>query len=410
MQKFLLLGWTLLVPTMSVFATDHLDSPRSTLDPSADVADLFIFVPEQNKLVIAMDLFTGAGLNTRFSDAVKYQFRIHPFASEKEILSASPDKDTFVLVECTFSLPNEKNQQSGSCGQTLVTNGNKQELTKKATFQVGDFSPKGQFSTAAGLREDPFVLNGGCAFGFDPRCKREPNKDDSFEGLGIKNALNKINTLSIVVELNRDQITNKLGSNLLAFFGEIRTNNVAEKIIDRMGRPEVTNFLMRDDSTKYPYNQESTLAIKQSPFVTNYLQKITKGIFILDTRDQADPRDKTQFDWQGEDLTKLQTLLLADYLVIDASQMSEFSKRPKAGYFSIELELINQGASAGTKKIVAAGGRSTQEDEIDSHITFLINGPKKQVARQDGVPKADIAKSFPYTNAAKKDSFLGAKQ
>ncbi len=52
---------------------------------------------------------------------------------------------------------------------------------------------------------------------------------------------------------------------------------------------------------------------------------------------------------------------------------------------------------------------STQEDEIDSHINFLINGPKKRVIRQDGVPKADIARSFPYINAPKPDSFLGAK-
>lgn len=410
MTRFLLIGWAFLIPSFSAYATDHLDSPRSTLDPSTDVADLFIFVPEPKKLVVIMDLFTGAGLNTRFSDAVKYQFRIHPFASEKEILSTNPEKETFVLVECKFSLPDVKNKQTGACSQTLSKGGQKQELTKATTFTVGDFSPRGEYSIAAGLREDPFVLNGACAFGFDPRCKREPNKDDDFEGKGIKNALNKINTLSIVLELNKDLIVSKLGSNLLALFAEVRTNNQADKIIDRMGRPEITNFVLRDDYPKYPYNQENTLAIKQSPFVTNYLQKITEGIFILDTRDQADPRDRTQFDWQGEDLAKLQSLLLADYLIIDASKVDEFSKRPKAGYFGIELELINQGAAAGTKKITSVGGRSTQEDEIDSHITFLINGPKKQVIRQDGVPKADIARSFPYTNEVKKDSFLGAKQ
>ncbi len=410
MTKFLLIGWAFLVPAFAAYATDHLDSPRSTLDPSVDVADLFFFVPEEKKLVVAMDVFTGAGLNTRFSDAAKYQFRIHPFASEKDILSTNPQKERFVLVECKFSIPDSRNKQTGSCSQTLYNNGDKEELTKAVSFNVGDFSTRGALSIAAGLREDPFVLNGGCAFGADPRCKREANKDDNLEGQGIKNALNKINTLSIVLELNRELIVSKLGSNLLALFSEVRTNNEAEKIIDRMGRPEITNFLMRDDYPKYPYNQEETLAIKQSPFVTSYLQKITEGIFILDSRDQADPRDKTQFDWQGEGLAKLQALLLADYLIIDASQVSEFSKRPKAGYFSIELELINQGAAAGTAKIVSAGGRSTQEDEIDSHITFLINGPKKKVIRQDGVPKADIEKKFPYTNSVKKDSFIGAKK
>lgn len=396
-----------LFPAVSIFATDHLDSPRSTLDPSADIADLYFFVPEKNKLVVSMNLFTAAGLNTRFSDAVKYQFRIHPFASKKEILATNPDKETFVLVECTFSLPDEGNNQTGSCSQTLSLKGNKQELTKTVTFKVGDFAPKRGYSVAAGLREDPFVLNGGCAFGFDPRCKREANKDDDFEGKGIKNALNKINTLNIVLELDKNLIVRKLGSSLLAIFAEARTNNAAEKIIDRMGRPEVTNFLMRDDYPKYSYNQEDTLAIKQSPLVTSYLQKITEGIFILDSRDQADPTDRSQFDWKGDDLAKLQALLLADYLVIDASQLSEFSKRPKAGYFSIELELINQGTESATKKIASAGGRSTQEDEIDSHIKFLINGPKKQFMRQDGVPKSDLVKAFPYTNAVKKDSFTG---
>lgn len=390
-------------------ATDHLDSQRITLDPSSDLTDFFIFVPTKDRLVLAMNVVTGAGLNTRFSDVVKYQFHLHPFTSPGDILAAKPNPDKTVLVECQFSMPDAKNVQAGTCSQKLTANGSTSELAGSVTFTVGEFRKGKTYSIGAGIREDSFVLNGPCAFGFDPRCQRKSDVPDQFEGLGIKNSINKLNMLAIVVELDRNLVVNKLGSNLLAAFGTTRLKSATGngKIIDRIGRPEMTNFMLRDDYPKFPYNQEDTLNIKKSPFLKEYLGRITEGIFILDSRDQVNPADKTQFDWQGDDLAKLQNLLLFDYLTIDTSKITEQAKRPKSGFFSIELELINRSSTDLQNELNSAGGRAPQEDAIDAHVTFLTNGPKKKVLRQDGVASSDLPKSFPFYNAAKADSFIG---
>src|SRR5262245_49099690 len=55
--------------------SDH-DTPRSLLDRSFDLTDLYTFPsPEQtDRLVLALNLYPGAGTDTRFSDGARYRF------------------------------------------------------------------------------------------------------------------------------------------------------------------------------------------------------------------------------------------------------------------------------------------------------------------------------------------------
>src|SRR5256885_4912496 len=63
---------------MVAAAADHMDSPITKNDPSADINDLFTFINPNNanELILIGTYVPNANFGSRFSDAVDYRFHI----------------------------------------------------------------------------------------------------------------------------------------------------------------------------------------------------------------------------------------------------------------------------------------------------------------------------------------------
>ncbi|MDP9150338.1 MAG: DUF4331 domain-containing protein, partial [Myxococcota bacterium] len=125
-------------------ASDHLDGPRATADPQADITDLFAFTSpdDASRLVLAMTVTPYASATSRFSSGVDYVFRVRRITTLRPLAL-----DTEVLdVTCTFD---DGTVQRVSCAAPRG---------RRASAPVGDTA--GGDSPAAmplfaGLRSDP---------------------------------------------------------------------------------------------------------------------------------------------------------------------------------------------------------------------------------------------------------------
>jgi hypothetical protein len=160
-------------------ASDHLDGPRATADPQADITDVFAFTsPEDpSRVVLAMALTPFATKASTFSTQVDYAFRVER-ATALTPLTLDP---TPLDVVCTFTSATPQRVTCTGPGGL------------QASAAVGDTSGgAGAMRLFAGLRSDPafFDRQGALA--------TVASGQASFTG---QNAFAGANVLAIVVEL-----------------------------------------------------------------------------------------------------------------------------------------------------------------------------------------------------------------
>jgi hypothetical protein len=169
----------------SVRASDHLDGPRTTADPQADITDVFAFTSPENPahVVLAMAVSPNATPGAGFAAAVDYVFRVRRVTAPQPLTIDSTPLD----VTCRFA--------GGDASPATVTCTAPGGLS--ATVAVGDASGGGTASSPlrvfAGLRSDPafFDRYGALATVANGRA--------SFTG---QNAFAGQNVLAIVVEVD----------------------------------------------------------------------------------------------------------------------------------------------------------------------------------------------------------------
>jgi hypothetical protein len=128
-------------------SADHMDSPATKADPTADINDLYGFI-DGNNLVLALTVFpaasapSDAGPGAMFSDAVQYAMHV---SSGSAFGHTTANKD----VICTFNAA-----QQISCWL-----GTEEYVTGNASLISGLASADGKFKVFAGLRADPFFFN-----------------------------------------------------------------------------------------------------------------------------------------------------------------------------------------------------------------------------------------------------------
>jgi hypothetical protein len=136
------LGCTLLAP--AVYAADHVDGPRASADPSADITDVFAWMsPDAQRINLVMDLVRNASASSRFSDSVQYVF--HTESRPSFGAPAAPEVD----VVCVFD-----QDQHVQCFA-----GNEAVVSGDASDVAGIASADGKLRVFTGLRNDPFFLN-----------------------------------------------------------------------------------------------------------------------------------------------------------------------------------------------------------------------------------------------------------
>ncbi|MBE7554708.1 MAG: DUF4331 family protein [Anaerolineales bacterium] len=361
--------------------SDHFSGPRAIADPTADIADLYVFPsPERpGHLVLVMNVFPAVMPGALFSDAVVYRFRLRPVTGiSTGARPAFEVGQTEYVFSCTFAAPVQRNGseawlQMGTCttpaGEMIFFRVNDEPGTEAQGLRV-----------FAGPRLDPFFID-------LPGVKAtEKLRRLAFKAQG-SNSLEGQNVLSIVVEAE----VGLFGSSgpLFAVVGETMTTGKAPLRLERVGRPEIKNVVMsskefdplnRDLEIRDLYNQEDPFHLAPT-YAETYRARLNAHLAFFDSLDG-------ETDWPPDEqgnhpLTKL---LLADFLVVDVS-------KPYAenSCFEIEQALL-KGRVPET-----CGGRSLNDDIVDSLYTLLVNGGNGPRIR-DGVDQATrpAARRFPY--------------
>jgi hypothetical protein len=201
--------------------------------------------------------------------------------------------------------------------------------------------------------------------------------------------LSGFNVLSIVIEADCPPWLRSGRGPLLAVVGETVVAGKLPIRIERIGRPEIKNVILqlkwldqvnRDLAVRDLYNLEDTFHMSKD-YGSAYRARMHANLALMDRLDG-------KIDWPlGPDgAHPLTELLLADYLVVDAT-------RPYSAdsFFEIEQATLHGRAHQ------TCGGRSLNDDVIDKELTLLVNaGNGARVS--DGVdrPETPVSDVFPY--------------
>ncbi len=363
--------------------SDHFSGPRALADPAADITDVYAFPsPERpGHLVMVMNVLPLAAPTALFSDALSYRFRVRPVTS----VTAGPTFEVGAqeyAFTCTFTAPIHGNGNgSGTLAQTgtCTAPGGQQ-----VSFRVGDENPAEAHGLRvfAGPRLDPFFID------FVRHITTLAQEELAFRPAEGTNTLEGQNVLSIVVEADTAMFGSGSGP-LLAVVAETVTTCWPSARLERMGRPEIKNFVMqpkkfdtvnRDLEIRDLYNAEDTFSVSPD-YAGAYRARLNATLAYFD---RLDGKIAWPLDDQGTH--PLTELLLADFLVVDMSK--PFSDE---GYLEIETALL-----AG-RPHTTCGGRSLNHDMVDTYYTLLVggvDGPRIS----DGVDQAThpATRTFPY--------------
>jgi Domain of unknown function (DUF4331) len=361
--------------------SDHFSGPRAIAGPAGDICDLYAFPSPDHagRLVLVMNVLPRAGPSACFSDAIICRFRLRPVTAAADgppaAFAVGADE---VVFDCAFDAPYSRDGagplQRGCCTPAAG---------ERIAFEFNDERGAGRdgLRVYAGLRSDPFFI--------DLPAYQETVKRGrlAFKATGT-NSLAGFNVLSLVIEADCAPLLDA-GGPLFAVVGETISAGKLPIRLERVGRPEIKNVVLswkqfdpvnRDLDVRDLYNLEDAFHLGQD-YRGVYRARLDANLAALDRLD-----GKTAWPLGAGGAHPLTELLLADYLVVDAS-------KPYAedSFFEIERALLQGRAHA------TCGGRSLNDDVMDTLYTLLING--------DGAPRigdgvdratAPAGRVFPY--------------
>ena len=338
--------------------SDHISGPCAIADPVIDITDVFAFPSPEGPqhLVLIMNVFPYAGPSAVFSDAVIYRLRVRS-------VSLAPDTRAFALgadeltFDCTFDVPARPDSggppvQEGHC---TMPNG------ESVSFRVNDENGgRGEgLHVFAGQRSDPFFLDGPMA------ATTLATRQLAFKPVGSDRLYGK-NVLGIVLTI--EWATLLKGGPMFAVVCETLTSGKRPIRLERVGRPEIKNISLgakifdpvnRDLEIRDLYNREDAFNLSEH-YVGAYRARLNANLAFYDGLD-----GKTDWPLDEHGNHPLTDLLLADYLVVDASK--PFCE---TSYFEIERAMLEERTNT------SCGGRWLNEDVVDFILTLYVNAGK----------------------------------
>lgn len=122
-------------------AADHLDSPKATAEPAADITDVYAWMNgDATKLNLVLNVSPMAATGTQFSDAVLYQIHVNSMSAYGQA-----QQETKIL--CKFY---DVSKLECWLGDEYVEG--------DASATTGLASSSGKLKVFAGLRNDPFFF------------------------------------------------------------------------------------------------------------------------------------------------------------------------------------------------------------------------------------------------------------
>jgi Domain of unknown function (DUF4331) len=361
--------------------SDHVSGPRAIADPVSDITDVFAFpCPESlQHLVLIMNVFPFAGPSALFSDAIIYRIRVRPVAvaSIGHAASFAVGADE-VAFDFTFDVPASPGGGTQLVQQGRCTTPNGEVIPLRVNDEKG---ARGEgVHVFVGQRSDPFFLDG------DMARKTMATRQIAFKKVGHDLLYGK-NVLGIVLEIEWAKLLK--GGPIFAVVGETLTAGKRQIRLERVGRPEIKNVTLsaktfdqvnRDLEIRDLYNDQDAFKLSED-YVGTIRARLNANLAFYDGLD-----GKTDWPLDEHGNHPLTALLLADFLIVDASKPYS-----EADYFGIEQAMLEGRAHA------TCGGRWLNQDMFDFIFSLYINagnGPRIS----DGVegPITWSTQAFPY--------------
>ena len=329
--------------------SDHFSGPRALADPAADITDVYAFPsPERpGHLVLVMNVLPPGRRHRRCSPTRSATASASGPSRPSRPRLRSRSARTSTRSTSPSPLPSRATAAESWRRYGTCTTPSGQQVS----FLVGDESAQAPgLRIFAGPRLDPFFID------FVRHIATEAQEKLAFRPAEGVNVLEGQNVLSIVVEFDTAVFCPGSGP-LLAVVAETVTTGSPSARLERMGRPEIKNFILqpqkfdtvnRDLEIRDLYNAEDTFSLNPA-YAGAYRARLNANLAYFDRLDG-------KIDWPPDDqgTHPLTELLLADFLVVDMSK--PFSDE---GYLEIETALL-----AG-RQHTTCGGRSLNHDMVD---------------------------------------------
>jgi len=365
--------------------SDHFSGPAVMGDPAVDITDFYAFPsPERpGNLVLIMDVFPMATSQSFFSDVVTYRFRLRPVTRSGGSVTHGTAEQT---IDVSFDdVPEGTSVQRGNI---VPSDG------REASFVVGEPFERDGMRVFAGLVSDPFFMDVEAAL-------RTTNSGKLFFAKKGANTVQLRDILSIVVEVPFAPIVERFdGVTLVAAIAEDIVTRRGKPIrIERLGRPEIKNFVLenltRDPRTKGVelrdlYNKEDAFALSKE-YRPLYESRLDANLAFFDGLD-----GKTAWPLGPDGRHPLRDLLIGDFLILDLAHAFA-----PGNFLEIERSVINN------QPHKSAGGRWLDDDILDEMLTLFVNGGRGE-RFGDGVdaPTKPASRTFPYVREPNKRADL----
>ena len=386
MKRYLKIVLSLLL-CANLAASDHIDGPATTKHKVGDLTDLFAFPSpmKSGHMSLILNMYPVLGKTGHFSKKIDYRLIIKKVNIENGEFSLGEQR----VITCKFKLPpvgrraHQHTHHSHTHGHiehtkpraTCTTSNGL--IAKNINNVINNQDESDDFKLFVGRRSDPFFFNAGWAAKTSTKGIIAEAKDS--------NVMKNINVLSISIEIDMNKLFDGSETSLYAISAESFTqdNRVSpERILDRVGRPEVTNVSMvkqeGDDELRDLFNGERSFEIESSN-AKLYQERLDNNISYFDGLD-----GKT--NWDQKEKEKLVDILVDDFLVVDISK-----KCNGDNFLDIEKSLIRN------TDHTSCGGRKLTDDIMDTLFTYYINSDKGERIK-DGVstPGKMPLNEFPY--------------
>ncbi|MDI3287008.1 DUF4331 family protein [Polyangium sp. 15x6] len=375
------------------FAADHNDGSNFKEHPDWDISDFFIFprvdAHQQKRLSLILSVHPYAPPTALFSDVLTYSFRMRAVKGFQKSPFKALVSDEEFRIDCRVT--GTAAPQVLNCELLrLQAKGKAPEPIMKATVNTGDSGggSNPDFKIFGGPRADQL---------FTDRARvrmpvwRDTDLSSAEEWPGV-NTFDGKNVLSIVVDLNPEKFL-KADTHLLAAVAEASYMDKGEmRRVDRMGRVEITVFLVRDNETKDLWNADDAFSLKPEN-VGKYREKLNAGLHRLDGFEmlELDAPVISVFDWDNPH--PWVDLLMDDFLIVNVEQPTKPSSDAN-GYLGIEMGEFRGGPAP------IVGGRLPNEDVIETTLTVFINGLDRLKGPKRGVgvsrPARATVDEFPF--------------
>jgi hypothetical protein len=300
--------------------SDHFSGPAVMGDPSVDITDFYAFPsPERpGNLVLIMDAFPLATSQSFFSDVVTYRFR--PLTWSAGSITHGTAEHT---IDITFNdVPEATAVQKG---KVVTSDG------REASFVVGEPFEQDGMRVFAGLVSDPFFMDVEATIRTDISGKLSFNT--------AANIVHFRDVLSIVIEVPFASMVRRFdGITLVGAMAENVVTRRGKPIrIERLGRPEIKNFVLAN-TTRDPkgverrdlYNKEDVFSLSKE-YRPLYESRVNASLAFFDGLD-----GKTAWPLGPDGRHPLRDLLISDFLILDLAR--GFAP---GNFLEIERSLIN---------------------------------------------------------------------